>query len=102
MTKMVCTNCEVEYRPSTNGVEVIEYASFGPYKFWEADEWECPGCKTKVITGFGYECLGRHDVNPEEFEAMIQNAWAAGRLRHDFKSVEQRAGSPPEPTEATA
>lgn len=49
---IVCSNCQVEFKSSKNGVEVVDYTSFGPYKIWEADEWECPGCHTEVITGF--------------------------------------------------
>lgn len=32
--------------------DVAEMAQFGPYKLWSADLVQCPGCGTKVITGF--------------------------------------------------
>lgn len=33
-------------------LDVAEMAQFGPYKLWSADLVQCPGCGTKVITGF--------------------------------------------------
>ncbi len=76
----VCSKCEVEFRPSKNGVEVVDYASFGPYKIWEADEWECPSCHTKVITGFADRPIHVNTLH-DGGDGIMQAAIAAGRFR---------------------
>lgn len=45
--KLLCSKCRIEYKPVHNVVLVVEYAAFGPYKLWEADEWACPSCGAK-------------------------------------------------------
>ena len=85
MPKIVCSECQVEFRPTTNGVKVIEYASFGPYKIWEADEWECPKCLALVVTGFAQEPRAEHfedgfDDLLSRFKKSCPNL-----IRHDFE-----------------
>ena len=60
MPKMVCVSCEVELKPQENGVLVIEMASFGAYKVWNADVWECPKCNHQTVAGFGNNPLHEH------------------------------------------
>ena len=60
MAKLVCAKCECELRPETNGVGVIETASFGPYKIWDADLWKCPGCGIEIVAGFGQRPIAQH------------------------------------------
>ncbi len=52
-TVPICGQCQVGMRPYRNGVTVIETAHNPPmpYKFWSADEWECPECLSSVIVG---------------------------------------------------
>lgn len=52
MPKLVCVKCECEYKVELNGVGVVETASFGPYRLWNADLWKCPGCGAEVVAGF--------------------------------------------------
>ena len=68
----ICSKCQCAYQcgPGTTGVTVIEYADFGPYKVWSADERVCPGCGSKIITGFGNRELYSH-FQPE-FNAYIE------------------------------
>lgn len=49
----VCKSCEVEYRCSENGVNVVDYGDIGPHVIYEADEFECPSCHHVIIVGFG-------------------------------------------------
>lgn len=56
----VCSKCEVELKCRKNGVFVIEYADSGPYKIWEADEYECTVCGIRVVTGFGQQAISEH------------------------------------------
>ena len=51
--KLVCVPCETELKPKVNGAVVIETASFGPYKVWNADVWICPNCGHETVAGFG-------------------------------------------------
>ena len=67
--KLVCPKCECEFRPEKNGVGVIETASFGPYKLWRADLWECQGCQSQVIAGFSGNGI---DPIAEHFESDFQ------------------------------
>ena len=46
---LVCSSCSCQITPETNGVIVIEMASFGPYKVWGADLLKCRGCGTEVL-----------------------------------------------------
>ncbi len=76
----VCSSCQIDFRPSKNGVELVDYADFGPYKIWEADEWECPGCHTKIVTGFADQPIHvctLHDGGDD----ILQGAIKAGRFR---------------------
>jgi hypothetical protein len=45
-----------------SGVQVIETfcAPPKPYRLWNADEWVCPSCGVKVITGFGLSPVAEH------------------------------------------
>ena len=86
----VCVKCEVDLRPSMNEVNVIEYSDNGPYKIWEADEWECPECHIRVIIGFGDAPFAHH--SQEDFDEVLVGVVADEKhLRHDFEDQAQRA-----------
>jgi len=88
MSKIVCSTCEVEYRPYVNGVSVIEYSANGPYKLWQADEWECPNCLQRVVTGFANEPIRSHAPGfPVELADVLDHPEL---VRYDFESQEQR------------
>lgn len=85
MPKMVCVECEVEFKPRKNGVHVIEHASFGPYKLWSADKWYCPGCRTEVVAGFAkYPAMKHYE---EGFEEKLQEL---EDVVNDYESISQR------------
>lgn len=50
---VVCARCRTALKVETQGVLVVEMASFGPYKVWNADLYKYPGCGYEVVTGFG-------------------------------------------------
>jgi hypothetical protein len=88
MPKLVCVKCQIELRPSVNGVTVIEMASFGPYKVWAADEWECPGCGQKIISGFSNEPIRQDhyaDDFPQWLEHEIERATKVSKVIWDFE-----------------
>lgn len=86
--KIVCSLCEVEFRPFLNGVNVIEYAAFGPYKLWQADEWQCPTCGARISTGFSDVPLRHHEPGFEKELAEIRDN--PEYLRRDFENMKQR------------
>lgn len=67
MMKPICAPCRRFFRPKKNGVFFIEGAptynnapvglgepeSWGPYKLWMGDLWECPDCHAEIIVGAG-------------------------------------------------
>lgn len=88
MPKLVCVQCEVELKPSVNGVVVVEMASFGPYKVWAADEWVCPGCGFKIAAGFADQPT-RQDHCAVGFPAWLENEikWASkySKVIYDYE-----------------
>ena len=91
MPKLVCRNCRFEFMPSTNGVNVLEMAAFGPYKIWQADELECPGCHFLVITGFPSVW---HEHYQDGFAEELRRILAPENrqlLRLDFENGTRRA-----------
>lgn len=77
----VCVKCEVEFVCSKNGVEVVDFASFGRYKVTMADEFECPKCKYTIIVGFADRGHLQHE---EGFENRISEAEKAGLKRMNY------------------
>jgi DNA-directed RNA polymerase subunit RPC12/RpoP len=88
MPKTVCGQCLTEYQIEKTGVYVIEYASFGPYKIWAADEHRCPNCGSRIITGFGGGPLHVH--HEAGFDERIEALKKSPLVRYDFENAEQR------------
>lgn len=76
MPKLVCVKCQCEFKPETNGTLVIETASFGPYRIWDADTWKCPGCGVEIVAGFS-DFPMRDDHWTNDF-----NKWLENKIRH--------------------
>lgn len=66
--KPVCVPCQRFYRMKKSGYYFTEGMPVGheralpgtvqperwkPYKVWVADLWECPGCGSTILSGFG-------------------------------------------------
>jgi len=71
--KPVCVPCERFMRPKRNGYSFLEGMPVGqvhgtgkgakgwvPYKLWMGDLWECPTCKTQLITGVAPKPIAEH------------------------------------------
>lgn len=89
--KLVCSKCKIELRPKTNGVKVVEYAGFGPYKIWEADEWECRNCGSTVITGFAQFPIAEH-FQPnfsKILQELTENPQTKNLIRFDYEQAEE-------------
>ena len=56
----VCVKCECEFRPEKNGIGLLDMASYGPVKIWEADLYKCPKCGTEIVVGFGQRAAREH------------------------------------------
>jgi len=85
MTKLVCVKCQCELVPETNGTTVVEMASFGPYKVWDADTLKCPGCGVEIVAGFGDAPL-RADHYAKDFSEWLYNLKEkACRVEYDYE-----------------
>lgn len=59
--KIACDDCGIEMEPVTNGVVVEVCMAHGvTYYKIEADRWQCPWCKRKVVTGFAHIPVAEH------------------------------------------
>jgi hypothetical protein len=56
----VCVKCQTDFRPKNNDVVLLDVASFGDYKAWNADLWKCPKCGSEIIVGFGNSAFTEH------------------------------------------
>jgi len=76
MPNLVCTTCQRGLKTSTVGVTLIEMASFGPYKVWQADTQKCPEYGIEVVAGFGNQPIMQHfeDGFEEKLEALKRQA----------------------------
>jgi len=67
----VCVKCEREMELKEMGVLVEEHRGQDlPYKIWEADLRECPGCGFQILAGFGRDRIVEH--YEEEFYAQLK------------------------------
>lgn len=83
MTKLVCVKCQTELRPFHNGTIVIETASFGPYKVWNADTLKCPSCNIEIVGGFA-DCPMRSDHYASDFLEWLRKLKAkADKIVYD-------------------
>lgn len=66
MKQVVCVPCRLFYKPKKIGIAIEEGMPRGdgstwtPYKLWQGDLWECSGCGSQVVRGFGHEPIAEH------------------------------------------
>lgn len=62
MKPPVCVKCQIQLRKIKVGVAVIDMFSHPPkpYQVWLADLFECPICKTRIVSAFADNPLGRY------------------------------------------
>ena len=89
---MLCTKCSVKFKPCRSGVSVVEM--FGrppqPYKIWDADLWQCPGCGTQIVAGFASAATEHYEQN---FPDMLTRVQEKG-YHPDYERVGDREGTP--------
>jgi len=61
----VCVPCRLFFKIKKNGVAIEEGMPNGEgawtsYKLWQGDLWECSGCGTQIIRGFGHLAIAEH------------------------------------------
>lgn len=49
----VCVECQIELRCKTNGVLLVEAATWGFMTLRDADLWHCPECGFEIVLGAG-------------------------------------------------
>ena len=95
----VCAKCQVEMRPETNGIGVLDMADFGPYQLWQADLWKCPVCGNEIIVGFAKEATTEHYL--DGFDHTV-NLWRnAGKLRICWQNQKQKEATKWEHTQVS-
>ena len=89
--KLVCVNCRTQFRIKKNGILTVDMFQDPPepYEAYEGDMWECPGCKTQVIAGFGTVPIAVH-FEPHEMQVCISRAKLAGRCVHNYERPQVR------------
>jgi len=65
MKPVVCVPCKLFFKIKKNGVAIEEGmpngdGSWGPYKLWQGDLWECQGCGAQIVRGFGQQQIAEH------------------------------------------
>jgi len=65
MKPAVCVPCKLFFKIKKNGVAIEEGmphgdGSWGPYKLWMGDLWQCLGCGAEIIRGFGNDRIAEH------------------------------------------
>lgn len=62
MRRPICVKCQTEFRVSRNGIAVIDMAwqPPKPCAVWHADLFECPICKTQIVSGFAQKSLAEY------------------------------------------
>jgi hypothetical protein len=68
---------------------VIEMASFGVYKVWDADLLECTGCGHQFVGGFGVEPI-RQDHYAHDFPEWLEKVKTTflengGQIVYDYE-----------------
>lgn len=72
--KPVCVPCQRFFRVKKTGFYFIEGMpssndappgtaapeKWRPYKVWVSDQWECEGCGTQILSGFGSGPIAEH------------------------------------------
>lgn len=91
--KPVCVPCQRFFRMKKAGFYFIEGFPTGdgraapgtseadkwkPYKIWVGDRWECEGCGTAILSGFGSSPLAEH-YQPD-FKQQVER-YGADRLQ---------------------
>ncbi len=88
MPKLVCAACQIELQCETTGTTVIEMASFGPYKVWQADAYKCPGCGIEIVGGFAGEPL-REDHYADDFPEWLEKVKTRSRrVVYDYEHLQ--------------
>ena len=65
MKPVVCVQCRLFFKVKKNGVAIEEGmprgdGTWGPYKLWQGDLWECVGCGAQIVRGFGRQAIAEH------------------------------------------
>ena len=74
----ICVRCEVEMRVKTNGVLLVEAATYGFVTARDADLWHCPVCDFEIVSGAApKERYGNWYV--DDMVAQVKKHEAAGQ-----------------------
>lgn len=93
--KPICVPCRRFFRMRKSGFYFVEGMPIGegsgengrvlpgtaepgkwkPYKLWVGDRWECEGCGTIILSGFGAGPISEH--YEKDFDQMVERTGAS-------------------------
>ncbi len=89
MPRMICVNCERQYKPKTIGVLFLDmaYDPPVPVRFTSADIYSCPGCGHEIVSG-----MGELQYDEDRMKHEIKTAAENGRqVILGFENASQRS-----------
>lgn len=85
----ICVACRLEMRCVKNMRLVCDpEAACGPSTYWYGDEYECPECKVRIVTGFGKPMEA--PLGPRHPEAALQFDYERRQSRQQNGRDEER------------
>ena len=67
----VCVECRIPMRASKNDRGYLETSDGKPFRLWSSDEYQCPSCGIRILTGFGYQHIAEH--YEEDFQSHLDS-----------------------------
>jgi hypothetical protein len=95
----LCVKCQIELRCKTNGILLVEMATYGPVTARDADLWHCPECGFEVVVGLAdnhrfahWSCdMDAAILAQERLGQRVILVWLNARERDLFKSGRKAA-----------
>lgn len=77
MTAPICVNCQVTMICVKQGQVIELMTDQSEYQLWSSDLWQCKGCQTRIISGFGSQPLAEayqptYKAQQKLFQPLIQ------------------------------
>lgn len=66
----VCVPCQKEMKCSKNG-RIVHESAHDAFGYRHGDEYTCPSCGHKIISGFGLKPIHRDQVTDEEIKTVV-------------------------------
>ena len=78
MTRPVCVSCCAEMRCHKNSRAVEVQVKGRGYQVWSGDEYQCPSCLVRVVTGWGRQPMAETFMS--SYVVIVSEELEAGNL----------------------